>query len=110
MAQSVERVLGKDEVTSSNLVSSSKNAVSGKLTAFFVCAKSRFSVCSTCLRFRYMGRWCAAKGEKPFIHWQSGLKNFAVPLFSQIEKAALFCACHQKELLGIQWCKGEGTI
>ena len=41
MAQSVERVLGKDEVTSSNLVSSSKNAVSGKLAAFFVCARSR---------------------------------------------------------------------
>ena len=42
MAQSVERVLGKDEVTSSNLVSSSKNAVSGKLAAFFRLCKVPF--------------------------------------------------------------------
>jgi len=34
-----------------------------------------------------MGRWFAANGEKPLIHWQSGLKNFAAPPFSQIEKA-----------------------
>ena len=36
MAQSVERVLGKDEVTSSNLVSSSKNPLNNKFKGFFI--------------------------------------------------------------------------
>ena len=36
VAQSVERILGKDEVTSSNLVSSSKKPVIATITGFFV--------------------------------------------------------------------------
>jgi hypothetical protein len=39
MAQSVERVLGKDEVTSSNLVSSSKSLLGVLSERLFVCLK-----------------------------------------------------------------------
>ena len=37
MAQEVERILGKDEVTSSTLVSSSKKKDTMKIVSFFLC-------------------------------------------------------------------------
>ena len=54
MAQSVERVLGKDEVTSSNLVSSSKS------TCFCKCF---FCVCKTALTF---DKKEAENGSRPY--------------------------------------------
>ena len=49
MAQEVERILGKDEVTSSTLVSSSKNPVHIKWAGFLL-----FLFLSIALIFRYV--------------------------------------------------------
>ena len=44
MAQSVERVLGKDEVTSSNLVSSSKKSLERKFEGFLLFTSYFFTI------------------------------------------------------------------
>ena len=65
MAQSVERVLGKDEVTSSNLVSSSETTVSDLLTVVFCYAATE--------SFRGLGGGVQAKRNRAPMSYLPGV-------------------------------------
>ena len=68
MAQSVERVLGKDEVTSSNLVSSSRN----HSKRFAYCG---FLFCGDLVPSGGLGESAGKAGASPMFHWPGSPKT-----------------------------------
>ena len=87
MAQSVEHVLGKDEVTSSSLVSSSKNA--RYVRAFFLCFAS-FKI-----------------GEKILtifmVYWLHGFHSFGSPRSNSLFKSVRNGLKLPKRPFGLHW-------
>ena len=94
MAQEVEHILGKDEVTSSSLVSSSTKKHDGKRRVFLMCAKFFAHICTISSKLRVEPVVCARRSRilRALIAFSCRQQLIKYRLFTTKTSCFLMCA------------------